>query len=184
MICRILALLLIIPACSVHAEARTPEEALEQFYGWVLENPASALPSADQRTTLSGILSPSLVELLDKAADAEAQCIKFAQQDEKPLAFEGDIFVGRYEGAIEVSYGKANVKGSQATAEVDLVYVDPRFPKAHKYRTSVWKNRVELRKRGDRWLIGNVGFDKNNSLASILRDYLTDARACRAPRTR
>ena len=146
----------------------------------MLEHPASALPSAEQRSALSAVLSPQLVGLLKEAADTEARCIKLAQAGEKPNVFEGDLFVGRYEGAIEASYGKASTKGSRSIAEIDLVYVDSRFPKAHKFRTAVWKNRVELRKQGDRWLIQNIGFDNNGSLVSVLRDYLVEGtRSCR-----
>lgn len=171
-----LVLLLAFPA---QADVQPPESVLASFYAWVLEHQSSSLPSAEQRSTLSEVLSPQLVSLLKDASDTEAKCIAVAQEGEKPSVFEGDLFVGRYEGAIEVSYGKLTTKGARAFAEVNLVYVVPGFPKAHKFRASVWKNRVELRKQNGRWLVQNIAFDNGNSLVSTLREYLAEGlRSC------
>lgn len=171
---------LLLLAFSAHAEVQTPAHVLETFYAWVLEHQSAALPSAEQRSTLSAVLSPQLVNLLKEASETEERCIKVAQIGEKPYVFEGDLFVGRYEGATEISYGKLSAKGARAKAEIDLMYVDPTFPKAHKYRASVWKNRVEMSKQGERWLIRNISFENNGSLVSVLREYLAEGkRSCR-----
>jgi hypothetical protein len=168
-------------AFSAHAEVQTPERTREAFYAWVLEHQSSALPSAEQRSSLSSLLSPQLIKLLEEASATEERCIKVTPAGDKPDVFEGDLFAGVYEGATEVSYGKVHTKGNRATAEVELVFIDTTFPKAHKFRALVWKSRLEMNRQGERWLIRDIRFGRKDSLVSQLREYLAQGKSdCRA----
>lgn len=175
---------LLLLSLPVQASNPTPESTLHAFYSWVLNNQTSSLPSSKQRTNLAMVLSPALLKLLEEASDTEALCLKVVHEGEKPNIFEGDLFVGNYEGATEVTYGKITRDGDAILVEANLVYVDTRFPKAHQYRTVAWKDVVELREIGASWLVQDVRFDRNASLTSILQKYVTEgAGSCLSPST-
>ena len=159
---------------SAPAGAQAPEDAARTFYAWVLAHPSRALPLAKERAQLARILSPQLIQLLKEASDTEARCVKAAPKDEKPNIIEGDLFVGNYEGATEVAYGKAQRNGDIVLIETDLLYVDRRFPRAHKHRAVAWKDRLELRLAGDRWLVHDVTFQRDKSLVVALKEYIAD----------
>lgn len=159
-----------------------PEESTANFYRWALAHPSGALPSAKQRGQLARILSPQLIQLLKDASATQARCVKAAPKDEKPLIIEGDLFVGNYEGASEVAYGSIYQKEGTATVEANLVYVDRRFPKAHKHRTVAWKDSLELRLHGDAWLVSDIRYEQGGSLTGTLKDYLLEgSRSCVTP---
>lgn len=172
-------LLLAIPAL---AQEPVPEETLYAFYNWVLTHPAAGVPTGSQFVELSKLLTPQLANQLSETARMETRCERAAQPGDKPEVLEGDIFVGNYEGATDVAYRKTVLKGGVATAEVGLVYMDPQFPKAHKFRALVWHDRVELRKISGQWRISDIKFERGGTLVSGLRGYLKDgAIACKAP---
>jgi hypothetical protein len=174
-----LVLFLALPA---RAEGPSPENAVRAFYAWVLAHPSISLPSARQRAQLAKMLAPELVQLLKEASDMEARCVKVAPKDEKPLILEGNLFVGNLEGATEVAYRLPDSKDTVVRVDADLIYVDSRFPKGHKYRAVAWKDRVELRQAGARWLVQDVKFQNDGSLAGGLKEYLADgARTCVRP---
>ncbi len=155
---------------------------MHEFYSWVLTHGSLGLPSSKQRTQLAKFLSPQLVQLLKEASNTERRCIKVSPKDEKPNIIEGDLFVGNYEGATEVAYGKPERDGEKAIVESDLVYIDSRFPKGHKYRTIAWKDTLELRLAGTRWLVQDVKFQQGRSLASGLEEYIAEgAQSCVKP---
>lgn len=167
---------------AAHAAPQAPEETLAAFYRWALAHPAGGLPSAGQRGQLSKVLSPQLVQLLQEASIMEARCMKTAPKGDKPLIIEGNLFVGNYEGASEVAYGSMYQEGDVASIEAKLVYVDPRFPRAHKHRAVAWKDAVELRLREGRWLVSDVRFEQGGSLATTLKAYLMEGeRTCVKP---
>lgn len=167
-------------AFSAHAEVQTPELTRDAFYAWVLEHPSAALPSAEERATLAVLLSPQLIKLLEASSATEALCIKATLAGDKPDVFEGDLFAGVYEGATEVSYGKVHTQGNRATAEIELVFVDTSFPKAHKFRALVWKSTLDMNRQGERWLIRDIRFGRKDSLVSQLREYIAQGkRNCR-----
>jgi hypothetical protein len=175
-------ILALMPALPVRAEVQTPDGTVREFYSWVLAHPASALPSAKQRLKLAKFLSPELVQLLKDASDTEAQCVKAAPKGEKPNLVEGDLFVGNYEGASEVAYGTLQRDGDRAVIESDLMYIDSRFPKAHKHRAVAWKDRLELQQAGTRWLVRDVAFRQGRTLAAGLKEYRADGdRSCARP---
>jgi hypothetical protein len=179
----IVTFLLTLPlALPARADIETPENAMRAFYSWVLAHPSISLPSPKERTQLSKILSPELVQLLKEASDTEARCIKVARKGDKPDILEGNLFVGNYEGATEVAYGKPDRDGEVVFAESDLLYIDSRFPKAHKHRAVAWKDRLELRLAGTRWLVQDIKFQQGNSLAAELKEYIAEgARSCLKP---
>jgi hypothetical protein len=158
------------------APAQAPEEAMRAFYAWALAHPSRALPSARQRTELANVLAPDLLRLLKAASETEARCLKSAPKGEKPLLMEGDLFVGNHEGATEVAYGEPRRRGETAIVESDLLYIDKRFPRAHKNRARAWKDQLELRLQGARWLVQDVHFPQDRSLAAELKAYIDEGR--------
>ena len=173
------ALLLAAPA---RAEGEALENAVRGFYSWVLAHPSISLPSARQRVQLAKILSPELIQLLKEASDMEARCVKAAPKDEKPLILEGNLFVGNLEGATEVAYRLPASANAVVRVDADLIYVDTRFPKGHKFRAVAWKDRLELHQAGARWLVQDIKFQNDRSLAGGLKEYLADgAHSCATP---
>ncbi len=172
-----LALLLALPA---RAADPAPDATVQAFYAWVLDHPSLGIPNAEDRAKLAPLLAPQLVQLLEQASATEAQCLKTVQDGDKPDVYEGDLFAGTYEGATDVAFHKAVGKGGLATADIDLIYIDARFPRADQNRAYVWKNTIELRKAGDRWWVQNIRFSRKETLVSVLRDYIAQgARSCR-----
>ena len=166
----------------VLAQAQAPEVTLHAFYAWVLAHPSRGLPSAKERGELVRTLSPELIKLLKGASEMEARCIGAAPKGEKPLVVEGDLFVGNYEGATEIAYGEPRREGERVAVESVLMYIDKRFPKAHKNRAIGWSDRIELSQVGGRWYIDDIRFAENRSLAGNLKEYIDDGRrSCRMP---
>jgi hypothetical protein len=169
-------------ATAARADAPAPEQTVRAFYSWVLAHPSRGLPSSKERALLTSFLSPQLVQLLKEAADTQARCVKASPKGEKPNIIEGDLFVGNYEGATEVAYGNAEREGEIVVVESKLFYLDPRFPKAHRHRAIAWTDRLQLRLTGIRWLVQDVTFQPDRSLAEGLREYITEgARSCVTP---
>jgi hypothetical protein len=167
---------------SLSARAETADEAAHAYYAWVLAHPSRAIPSPKERAELSKLLSPELSALLGAASDMEARCVKAAPKGDKPLMIEGDLFVGNLEGASEVAYGESRVQGDAAVVPADLMYIEPRFPKAHRHRTVAWKDELALRRSEGRWRVSDVRFAAGRSLVKELQSYLDEgSRAC-APR--
>ncbi len=161
------------------AQAQSPEESLHAFYSWVLAHPSRGLPSAGERAVLAKVLSPALLESLEAASATEAKCVEAAPQGDKPFVVEGDLFVGNYEGATEVAYGKPRRDADRVVVESDLLYVDSRFPRAHEHRAVAWRDRVELRLVGGRWYVDDVHFHPGRSLLAMLKSYVADGvRTC------
>ena len=164
------------------AQAQSPDEALHAFYTWVLAHPSRGLPSAGERRELAKVLSPALIESLEAASATEAKCVAAAPKGDKPYIVEGDMFVGNYEGATEVAYGKPRRDADTVIVESDLYYVDNRFPKAHKHRAVGWRDRVEMRFSGARWYVVDVHFHPKRSLLATLKSYIAEgARTCAVP---
>ena len=177
-----LMLFALLAACA-QARAQSSEDVLHVFYSWVLSHPSRGLPSAGERTELAKVLSPALIESLRVASEIEAKCIEAAPKDDKPYIVEGDLFVGNYEGATEVAYGKPRLDGDRAIIESDLVHVDNRFPKAHKHRVVAWRDGVELRRVDGRWRVEDVRFSAERSLLATLKSYAAEGkRMCDKPR--
>ena len=169
-------------AFGMPAQAQSPDETLHAFYTWVLAHPSRGLPSAGERGELAKVLSAALIESLETASETEAKCVQAAPKGDKPYIVEGDMFVGNYEGATEVVYGKPLRDADTVTVESALFYVDNRFPKAHKHRAVAWRDRVEMRLAGDRWYVMDVHFDPKRSLLATLKAYIAEgARICGMP---
>ena len=171
--------LLAAPAAA-HPQSQQPEAVASAFYAWVLTHPSTPLPSAGERAQLAAFLSPALLELLRDASVMEKRCIAAAPPGDKPLVLEGDLFAGNYEGATEVAYGEPVSQGEGSVSlEVNLMYVDTRFRKAHRHRAYAWKSVLELRLADGRWRVGDVKFQHGGTLAGSLEDYLREGReAC------
>ena len=181
---RLIAILLsaLLFALSARAEVQTPEDAMRAFYSWVLAHPSQSLPVPKERAQLARVLSPQLVQLLKEASETEARCVKVTPKGDKPNIPEGNLFVGNYEGATEVAYGHPLRDGEVVFFEADLLYVDSRFPKAHKHRAVAWKDRLELRWVGARWLVQDVTFQQGKSLVAGLKEYIAEGtRSCVKP---
>ncbi len=175
--------LLAAPAAA-QPQPQRPEVVASAFYAWVLSHPSTSLPSAGERAQLAAFLSPALLDLLRDASVMEKRCIAAAPRGDKPLVLEGDLFAGNYEGATEVAYGEPVSQGEGSVSlDVDLMYVDPRFRKAHRHRAYAWKSLLELRLAEGRWRIGDVKFQHGGTLAGSLEDYLREGReACAGKR--
>lgn len=164
------------------AETGPVETAARNYYQLVLGAASFGLPEPALRKKLEGVLSRDLLTLLDQAARMEQQCIRAAAKDEKPLVLEGDLFVGNYEGATEVAYGQKREMGHEASVEVDLVYLDTRFPRAHPHRALVWRDRLRLGRQEGQWRVVDVDFAEQNSLRKALLSYLEEGRrGCAVP---
>lgn len=166
------------------AETGPVETAARNYYQLILGSASFGLPEPALRKKLEGVLSRDLLTLLDQAARMEQQCIRAAAKDEKPSVLEGNIFVGNYEGATEVAYGQKREMGHEASMEVDLVYLDTRYPRAHPYRTLVWHERLRLGRQEGQWRVVDVDFAEQNSLRKMLLSYLEEGRRdCALPAT-
>jgi hypothetical protein len=98
----------------------------------------------------------------------------------KPPIWEGNIFVGNYEGATEVAYGEPHVDGREAMIGVDLVSVMTNFTRGDRRRSVFWRDRVKLRKEKRGWLVADVIRNESGSLTDELRKYVNDeGRECR-----
>ena len=126
------------------------------------------------------MLSPGLLRLLETASEVQALCVRTAPKDEKPLMLEGALFVGNYEGATEVAYGDVRRDGDLVVVEARLVYVDPRFPKAHRHRAVAWTDRVELRPVDGQWRVHDIRIAGDRSLVGELQAFIDEGRrTCR-----
>ena len=169
-------------AVCTSAQAQSPDESLRVFYSWVLAHPSRGLPSAGERMELAKVLSPALIESLKTASETQAKCVEAAPKGDKPYIVEGDLFVGNHEGATEVVYGKPQRNADTVVVESDLLYIDSRFPKAHRHRAVAWRDRVEMRLVGGRWYVADVHFQPKRSLLATLKSYVAEGlRTCGAP---
>lgn len=170
------------PRPNARLDTRAPEDTARAFYAWVIAHPSAALPAKRAGAQLTRLLSPELARWITVAMATEARCIKAAPMNEKPLIVEGDIFVGNYEGASEVAYGALRRDGEVAEIEADLMHVDRRHAKAHRHRATAWRDTLDLRLVGERWLVQNVRYAQGNSLSANLQAYIAEgARVCGAP---
>ncbi|MDP5240075.1 hypothetical protein Q9Q94_11065 [Uliginosibacterium sp. 31-16] len=157
------------------ADKHPAQQHAQAYYTWVLKHPGTALPSPKERTQLGKLLAPELITLLQQASAAEKQCVKTTPAGDKPFVLEGDLFTGNYEGASEVSYGELRLEGAQAVIPANLVLIDPRFPKAHPFRTLVWQDELNLQESAGQWRVRDVKFRDGGSLRQVLQDYLLNA---------
>lgn len=178
---RLITVLLCAVAWPASAAPPHPAQAvLHDFYALVLAQQGAALPITDKRQQLAAVLAPALVELLQQASATEAVCVAAAPADEKPLIIEGSVLTGNYEGPTEVAYGEVRVQGRQAHADVTLMHIDDRFAKAHMHRAFAWTDRVELRRIGGRWYVGDVRLSSKMRLTKMLKAYIAEgARSCK-----
>lgn len=184
----LVALMLTLCGTSAGAETGSPEATMQAFYGWLLKsaNAQTSLPSVKERTALAKMLSGNLIALLEEASKTEAQCIKAAPKDAKPLIVEGGLFVGNYEGATEAFYDEPKQQGDAVSFDVSLFYVSPSYPKGHRLRGVAWKDVVRLAKHDGRWIIDDILFRKdspdaereNASLSGELKSYIADGKSC------
>ena len=174
-----IALVPLLALAGYAARAEEPLDAVRAYYGWALAHPAKGLPSAADRKELSRFVAPELVALFESASQTQQRCVKFTPKGEKPLIVEGDVLVANYEGASEVAYGLVAQQGRTATMDVNLVFIDRRFAKSHPQRVVAWQDRVDLVQTGDRWLIKDLHFPPDRSLAEELAGYIDDGqRSC------
>jgi hypothetical protein len=134
-------------------------KAAQDFYAWVLAHPDLGLPRGKNLHALEPMLTRALAGLLRRAIAAEDGYAKAAPKDEKPDMFEGDMFVDNYEGATEVSLAKPESTPAGARVEAKFFYVDPRFPKAHPFRTVAWTDHAVLVHRSGHWLVDDIEYD-------------------------
>ena len=182
------AFVLMLGGTATGAETSSPEATMQAFYGWLLKsaNSQTSLPSAKERAALDKVLSGNLLALLEESAKTEAQCVKAAPKDAKPLIVEGALFVGNYEGATEAIYGEPKQQGDTASFDVSLFYVSPSYPKGHRLRGIAWKDTVRLARRDGRWVVEDILFRRdapdaareNASLVGELKSYIADGRSC------
>ena len=158
----------------------TPDATMLAFYAWVLDNPSAGIPDADARTKLAPLLSTQLMKLLEQAAETDARCLQTVEEGDKPDVYEGDLFTGIYEGATDAAFHKMVIgKGGVAKADVDLIYIDPSFPKSDRNHAVVWRNTIELRKVGDRWIVYDIAFAPKWTLIKTLEGHIAEgARSC------
>jgi hypothetical protein len=160
---------------AVSAELTPQMKTAVAFYTWVLANPSASTPTAEERAQLAAFLTPQLNDLLKQTSAMEARCEAAAAKDEKPFTLEGDLFVGNYEGATEVAYGKTHVSGHSTIIEANLMTIDPRFAKGHPYHAFAWRDKLELVKTGTEWRVKDVHYAQGRSLVIVLKDYLSKA---------
>lgn len=175
----LLLALLAIVHLSVSAASDTPEAAAEAFYRWVLSQKYGGLPSPQQRNQLTRFLTEDFVRYLAATSKAERQCVAVTPPDMKPPIWEGNIFVGNYEGAVEAWYGEPHAEGREVIIGVDLLDVDDRLPKGHKNRAIAWHDSVKLRKEKQGWLVADLIRKDSGSLTAELRKYVNkEGREC------
>lgn len=158
----------ILTAAPAVAAATTPELTVQRFYRWLLARSGVALPTVQERAELARFLTAEFIELLAQTSAAEARFIAATPAGDKPPLFEGSLFVGNYEGASEVAYGAVHRAGRTATVDVDLMYIEPRWPKGHKWRAVAWRDRIKLYADREKWAVGDV-IMRGRSLSAELR---------------
>jgi hypothetical protein len=154
-----------------------PEEALREFYSWVLSKRKSTLPTAAEQKRLSAILSPRLRKLIVEAAQAEKRCFESVKgTTDKPYFFEADVFIGNWGSADEVAYGNVEPKHGRATVDVTHFSVNPRFAKGVRDRVEMWIVKVKLRADGAAWQIHDLQYEDGKTLTSVFSDYLSNSK--------
>jgi hypothetical protein len=171
------ACLLYVPA---GAQSLSQDAAMQAFYAWVLSNPVGSIPNETQRREMTRFTSPTLLAIFKAAEEAQSRCEDVTPRGNKGDIFDGNLLVGNGEGATEVSYGTARRKGDVVVVNVELMLTDPRWPKGNKYRSFAWRDRLELRREGRRWLVRDIIFsDGNRTLSKILTEYIAlDPQRC------
>jgi hypothetical protein len=169
----IVAITLMSLSLIVQAASRTPEQALQEFYSWVLSERYSALRTAAEEKRLTAIISPRLRALMVNAVEAEKRCIDSAKgTTDKPYFFESDVFIGNWGTADEVFYGDVEPKGDEATANVTYFSVNRKSAKGARSRVEMWVVKVKMRADRGAWQIDDLEYEDGRTLTSIFSDYL------------
>jgi len=153
---------------------------VERFLEFYFREYGSGLPDAAQRNTLRPLLTDSLNEALEHAAEAERCAWDKAQGQEPPLV-QGDIFSSLFEKATATTgIDQRAAEGQPLTYHLRFEWREPGAAKA----SVQWTDQVVLQSIDGRWLIddfvhgGDWQFSVPGSMKRMLRDV---ARLCVPP---
>ncbi len=176
--------LLVFPLPS-HADIATDiNRGATAFYRIYLEVRVSGVPSAKTLARFAPVVSPSLLQLLQKAEAAEKHYARLTNHAVPPLV-EGDLFTSLFEGAqaFAVQECHRGATGS-AACTIRLQYADA----AAKAPTN-WTDKIFLIKHDRRWVVedieygGDWQFMHKGRLRELLRRVIRDgSNAKPAPR--
>lgn len=173
----LLAICLMSLSLIAQAAARSPEEALQEFYSWVLSKRKSTLPTPAELKRLTTILSPRLKKLIVEAMQAEKRCFESVKgTTDKPYYFEADVFIGNWGSANEIAYGNVEPKDGRATVDVTHFSVNPKIPKGDRNRVEMWIVSVKLRSDGGAWQVHDLQYEDGKTLTSGFSEYLSNSK--------
>lgn len=156
------------------SEPEQVRNAAAGMYRWALAHPGGGLATKAERRDLEMFLTPELIAQLDRAEAAAVVYAAQAAADEKPRMLDGDLWVDAVEGAHEVALAEPTIDGDRARIEVTVIHIDERYSTAHRNRTIVWTDVVELQRVGFRWFVSDVRYrsDPARRLSTLLHEFV------------
>lgn len=178
----VLAICLMSLSLIAQAAPQSAEQALKEFYSWVLSKRKSTLPTPAEQQRLATVLSPRLRKLIVEAAQAEKRCFESVRgTTDKPYFLEADVFIGNWGSADDVAYGNIEPKDGRATVDVTHFSVNPKIPKGDRNRVEMWVVKVDLRSEGGAWQVHDLRYEDGKTLTSVFSEYLSDSKKyCRS----
>ncbi len=183
-ICALLAIAIALPLPS-HADTVTDiNHGATAFYRVYLDARVSGVPSTKTLAGFALVVSPSLLQLLQKAEAAEKHYARVTKHEVPPLV-EGDLFTSLFEGAQSFAVQECH-RGATGSAActIALQYAD-----AGSTAPTRWIDKVFLIKHDRRGVVedneygGNWQFMHKGRLRELLRRVIRDsANAKPAPR--
>ncbi len=174
-ICALLAIAIALPLPG-HADTVTDiNRGATAFYRVYLDARVSGVPSARTLASFAPVVSPSLLQLLQKGDIAEKHYARVTNHAVPPLV-EGDLFTSLFEGAQSFAVQECHrgATGS-ATCTITLQHAD-----AGGQAPTRWADKVFLIKQGRRWMVedieygGDWQFMHKGRLRELLRRVIRD----------
>jgi len=164
-----------------HAETATDvNHGAAAFYRVYLEARVSGVPQAKTLARFAPVISPSLLQLLQKAEAAEKHYARVTANAVPPLV-EGDLFTSLFEGAQSFVLQECH----RGTAGGAACTVELRYADAAGKAPTRWTDKVFLIRHDRRWVVddieygGDWQFMHKGRLREILRRVIRDGTSAR-----
>lgn len=150
---------------------KSPTQVTSEFYKWAILHDGGGLPKESDLKPLRKVLSADLVFLLHASLAAEERCFVLTPSDQKPLTFEGSLFVGLYEGLTKViALREKKVEGKKRIVVAHLGYDNPRVAND----VHDWEDTVTLIRENGRWVIDDfASVNDERTLVKALKRYVS-----------
>jgi hypothetical protein len=168
-ICLAIFLILIFSSSAFSKEV-PPIQVAAEFYKWAIRHDGGGLPKEPQLKSLKKFLSIDLVYLLRASSAAEERCIALTPIGQKPLVFEGSLFVGFYEGLTKVISLREKKIGEKTIISTRLGYDNPKVLTD----THNWLDTVTMIQENDKWVISDFNsVGSKATLVGTLKKYIS-----------